>query len=98
MTTRERTLARAIRAARVRHQLTQRQLAERIGANQSAVSFWESGVESPTVEHLIALAAELPDIVESFAGRERELLRRLLRLERELYGGRCVCAGCTCGS
>jgi len=48
------------------------------------------------VEHLILLALELPAIVENFDGRERELLQRVVRIERELFAGRCACAGCSC--
>lgn len=96
MTTPERSLATAIRTARLASRLTQGELAAKIGVTQGTVSFWESGVEAPTVEHLILLALELPAIVEAFGGREAALLRRVLRLERELFAGRCACAGCAC--
>lgn len=96
MTVPESFLPQTIRVARQQRGLTQAMLAARIGVNQSTISFWEGGVEAPTVEHLIALALALPEVVESFAGRERELLQRMLRIERELYAGRCACAGCTC--
>ncbi|MDQ6602560.1 MAG: helix-turn-helix domain-containing protein [Chloroflexota bacterium] len=92
----ERPFALSIRSARMERQLTQGELAARIGVTQSTVSFWESGVEAPTVEHLILLALELPEIIETFDGRERELLQRVLRLERELFAGRCACVGCSC--
>jgi transcriptional regulator with XRE-family HTH domain len=78
--------------------LTQGELAARLSVSQSTISFWENGTEIPTVEHLIVLALELPEIIESFEGRERELLRRVLRLERDLFEGRCACAGCSCSS
>ncbi|MCA1667620.1 MAG: helix-turn-helix domain-containing protein [Thermomicrobia bacterium] len=94
----ERPLTLPIRSARMERQLTQGELAARIGVTQSTVSFWESGVETPTIEHLILLALELPEIIETFDGRERELLQRVLRLERELFAGRCACAGCSCQS
>lgn len=92
-----RVLAQAIRAARTTEGLTQGELAARIGVSQSAVSFWENGAETPKIEHLILLALELPAIVDSFDGRERDLLERVLRLERTLFTGRCACPGCTCG-
>ena len=85
-----------LRHARLEQRLTQGQLAARIGVAQSAISFWERGIEVPTVEHLILLALELPAILDGVAGRERELLQRVLRLERDLFAGRCACAGCTC--
>ena len=91
-------LPQAIRAARLGRRLTQGQLAARIGVKQPTISFWERGVENPTVEHLIGLALALPEVVESLEGRERELFQRLLRLERQLFAGRCACLGCTCGS
>jgi CO dehydrogenase maturation factor len=87
-----------IRTARNRKGLTQAELATRIGVSQGTISFWESGTESPKVEHLIALALELPELIESFQGRERELLQRILRLERELFDGRCACKGCKCSA
>jgi len=94
----ERPLALPIRSARMERQLTQGDLAAKIGVTQSTVSFWERGIEAPTIEHLILLALELPEIIETFDGRERELLQRVLRLERELFAGRCSCAGCSCQS
>ena len=97
MSSEMRALAQAIRAARTTEGLTQGELAARIGVSQSAVSFWENGAETPKIEHLILLALELPAIVGSFDGRERDLLERVLRLERTLFTGRCACAGCTCG-
>ena len=94
----ERPLALPIRSARMERQLTQGDLAAKIGVTQSTFSFWERGIEAPTIEHLILLALELPEIIETFDGRERELLQRVLRLERELFAGRCACAGCSCQS
>ncbi len=91
-------LAHAIRAARRERGLTQNELAARIGVSQGTISFWEHGTETPTVKHVIMLALELPEIVTHFEGRERELIERVLRLERELFAGRCACAGCTCPS
>lgn len=90
------SFAQAIRAARLKHGLTQEELATRVGVSQGTISFWENDVETPKLEHVIALAVELPEIIEGFVGRERELLQRVLRLERELFAGRCACQGCTC--
>jgi transcriptional regulator with XRE-family HTH domain len=84
--------------ARQEQAMTQGELAARIGVYQSTISFWERGNEIPTVEHLIQLALALPEIVESLEGRERVLLMRVLRLERDLFPGRCACSGCQCGS
>jgi transcriptional regulator with XRE-family HTH domain len=89
-------LARALRAARWRRRMSQGDLARRLGVSQSTVSFWERGIETPSVEKLISLAAELPEVLASVDERERELLRRLLRVERHLFDGRCACEGCSC--
>lgn len=97
VTTQVLPLPQAIRAARLARGLTQGEFAGRLRVSQSTISFWENGSEIPTIEHLIILALELPEIVESFAGRERALLQRVMRLERELFAGRCACAGCACG-
>src|SRR5947209_11929333 len=91
------SLPQAIRAARLAHGLTQEECAARIGVSQGTISFGENGTETPTIEHLIILALEWPEILESFAGHERALLERVLRLERALFPGRCACPGCTCG-
>ena len=96
MTARESSLPLAIRSARIERGLTQEALAGRVGVSQGTISFWESGVEIPRVEHLVALTIELPEIVDSFSGRERELLQRMVRIERELFAGRCACKGCAC--
>jgi transcriptional regulator with XRE-family HTH domain len=95
--TQESSLPQAIRAARLAHGLTQEECAARIGVSQGTISFWENGTETPTVEHLLILALELPEIIESFAKRERALLQRVLRLERQLFAGHCACPGCSCG-
>ena len=96
MMDRKLSLSHAIRVARTERGLTQEELAARVGVSQGTISFWEHGNEAPTLEHVIVLAAELPEIVEHFDGRERELLQRVLRLERELFVGRCTCPGCSC--
>ncbi len=96
MTVSEGSLPQAIRDARLERALTQGELAARIGVTQGTISFWESGTETPRVEHLIALTLELPEIINGFSGRERELLQRAVRIERDLFAGRCACKGCTC--
>ncbi len=78
--------------------MTQAELADKIGVNQSTISFWESGNEVPTIEHLVLLALTLPEIIESLDGRERDLLQRIIRLERDLYPGKCACSGCSCST
>lgn len=89
-------MARALRAARWQRRMSQGALAQRLGVSQPTVSFWERGVETPSVENLIALVAEFPEVLGSIDERERELLRRLLRVERHLFDGRCACVDCSC--
>lgn len=86
----------AIRRARIESGLTQGQLAARLEVSQTTVSFWESGTEAPRIHNLIALAGELPEILDSLGERELGLLRRAVQLERRLFAGRCGCPGCSC--
>ena len=86
----------ALRSVRQKHGLTQEELGTRLQVSQGTISFWENGSETPTVEHVILLALELPELIESFEGYEQALIRKVIQLERELYPGRCACAGCSC--
>src|SRR5262245_47063499 len=66
-----RPLAAAIRLARRRADLTQGELAERLGIRQSSVSQWERGTTEPTGRRLVALIGELPglaDILKEMSG------------------------------
>lgn len=91
------TLAEALRGTRLKANLSQEELAGRLGLSQSTISFWENGVETPTLENLVNLATELPGVVSFLIAGEAELLQRLERLERLVYGGRCGCTNCGCG-
>jgi transcriptional regulator with XRE-family HTH domain len=55
-----------LRALRLAHDLTQRQLAERIGTDSFQVSRWERGVNRPQDETLFALATALGVDVAAF--------------------------------
>ncbi|GIV98145.1 MAG: hypothetical protein KatS3mg057_2802 [Herpetosiphonaceae bacterium] len=96
MEQRRSSLPRMLRAARLARGITQQELGQRLGVTQSTISLWESGNEIPTVEHMLLLAVELPEIMAGLSGYERELLERVLRLERTLFAGRCACPGCQC--
>lgn len=50
------SLGEAIKANRLRCQMTQEFVAETIGVSRQAVSKWESGVSDPSTGNLIALA------------------------------------------
>ena len=51
----------AFRKARNSIQMSQEELAARIGSSQDAVSRWERGIDSPPVSALIELTAMLPE-------------------------------------
>jgi transcriptional regulator with XRE-family HTH domain len=53
------TAGQLLREARLRHGLTQKQLAMRVGTTQSAISRIERDQVSPTIETLQALLAQL---------------------------------------
>lgn len=62
--------------ARYRRNLTQVELARAVGVSQTAISYWESGHRSLTVEQLAALAAALHTTAS-------ELVEGLERLEQK---------------
>lgn len=45
-----------IRRLREQHGMTQKQLADALGLNQSAIALWESGKTVPTLQNLYRLA------------------------------------------
>jgi transcriptional regulator with XRE-family HTH domain len=89
-------LPQAIRNARQKRHLTQIDLAQQLNVSQGAISFWERGIESPSLEHLIALVTLLPEIFEQLAQQEAQILARLYNLERVVNSGKCACRGCGC--
>ena len=50
----------AIRQAREGRNWTQMTLAAKLSVSQSTISFWERGVETPSLEHLVELATVMP--------------------------------------
>ena len=50
------SLGEAIKSHRLRCQMTQEFVAERIGVSRQAVSKWESGASDPSTSNLVALA------------------------------------------
>lgn len=91
-------LPQAIRQVRQKQGWTQADLAERLGVSQSTISFWERGVETPSLTHRVQLVTLLPEIFRQLAEHEANILTRLYRLERAVYGGRCTCGGCDCSN
>ena len=45
-----------LREQRIKHGLTQEQLAEKIGVSRQSVSKWEQGISDPSTSNLFALA------------------------------------------
>lgn len=89
-------LPKAIRKARRNRRWTQAELAQRLNVSQGTISFWERGVESPSLEHQIQLVTLMPEIFAQLADQEADIVARLYRLERAIHSGKCVCQGCGC--
>lgn len=75
---------------------TQVELAHQLKVSQGTISFWERGVETPSLEHLVDLVKLMPEMFEQIARQQDDLLARLYQLERAIYGGKCSCQGCSC--
>ena len=57
-------------SARKKAGLTQKELAEKMGVDQSAVSFWETGKRVPRGAKLLRLADVLDCTIDELFGRE----------------------------
>jgi transcriptional regulator with XRE-family HTH domain len=67
------TIGQRIKMARIRHNLTQAQLAERIPLSKTALSEIESGVtDNPRMDTLIVLADALQTSIDYLAGRSEQ--------------------------
>ncbi len=85
---------RALRRARQEQGWKQQVLASTLGVSQATVSYWERGVQYPSFEHLAGLVAQIPKVLHLVHQEELDLLRRLMRAEREAFAGGCACHGC----
>lgn len=73
-------LAGRLRAAREEAELSQRELAERLGVSQGAISLWEAGSRQPGVDDLYAIADALNvDLYDLLPRRAGPPLRAVLR-------------------
>jgi transcriptional regulator with XRE-family HTH domain len=90
--------ARGLRKARVAHGFNQHDLAIHLDVSQVTISHWERGEEYPSLAHLAALGAVLPDVLKYAHEEELELLRRLMQAERIIFSGACSCQGCGCSA
>lgn len=91
-------LANAIRVAREKRGWTQVDLAKRLEVTQGTISFWENGVEIPSLSHQVRLIEMMPDILTAIAIQELNLLDRVQALERVVFKGKCGCEGCSCSA
>jgi DNA-binding transcriptional regulator YiaG len=64
----DRPLATAIRVARQQADMSQGELAERLGIRQSSVSQWERGSTEPTGRRLLDMMGELPGLAGALKG------------------------------
>jgi transcriptional regulator with XRE-family HTH domain len=92
------SLGSAIRNARVRADLSQGEVARRLGISQGTISFWEHDVETPTLDNLIKLLAEFPDLLGDIRVHRVEAIRQLRQIERALFDGQCACGNCSCST
>lgn len=58
-----------IAAARIRHSMSQRELADKLGVDQSTVSYWETGTNEVTLTKLVRIADALGEPLDSLLGR-----------------------------
>lgn len=56
------------REARKQNKLTQKEVAEKLGIEQSNISDWENNISRPEYENLIALARLYDETLESLLG------------------------------
>ncbi|MBD5583677.1 MAG: helix-turn-helix transcriptional regulator [Clostridia bacterium] len=56
------------REARIQNKLTQKQVADKLGIEQSNISDWENDISRPEYENLIALARLYDETLESLLG------------------------------
>jgi len=90
------SFARALNRARKEHGWSQEYLAADLAVSQATVSFWERGVEYPSLEHLAGLVGLMPEVLLYAHEEELDLIRRLMWAERLAFGGGCSCQGCGC--
>lgn len=91
-------LSRAIRQAREERQWSQSELAAQLRVSQTTISFWENGVEEPSLLHYVHLLETMPEILKALSEQELALLDRLQQLERLVFNGSCGCPGCDCSA
>lgn len=58
-----------IAAARIRHGMSQRELGDKLGVDQSTVSYWETGTNEVTLTKLVRIADAMGEPLDSLLGR-----------------------------
>lgn len=91
-------LANAIHVAREKRGFTQGELGVMLKVTQGTISFWENGVEIPSLDHQVRLVETMPEMLTALAIQELNLLDRIQALERVVFSGKCGCAGCNCSA
>lgn len=78
-------IARRLREARDRRGWTQSELAHRLGRTQTAVSYWEAGKRTPSLDELLELSFQLGEEVDYFLPptRARQPVAAILRAEAQ---------------
>lgn len=92
------SLGRSIRRERMRANLSQEELAKRVGITQGTISFWEHDIETPTLDNLIKLLGEFPDLLGDIRVHRNEVIQQLRQIERALFAGQCACENCGCNT
>ncbi|HEX6385124.1 MAG TPA: hypothetical protein VF177_10680, partial [Anaerolineae bacterium] len=70
----------------------------RLDVTQATISFWENGIEVPSLSHQVRLVEMMPDILTAMTFQELNLLDRVQALERVVFDGKCGCQGCNCSA
>lgn len=91
-------LTRTMRELRLQRNWTQAELAEKLNVTQGTISFWENGVETPSLSNQLQILEVMPEILTTIAEQELRLLDQVQALERQLFGGKCSCENCNCSA
>lgn len=62
-------IGKSIKAARLSHGLTQKQLAEKINSTHAAISYWENGINIPNVRDCWKIAEVLNISIDELVGK-----------------------------
>lgn len=63
-------IGKSIKVNRMAQNLTQKQLAQKIGVTHAAISYWENGINIPNVKDCWLLADALGITIDELVGRD----------------------------